>query len=239
MKTCAKLVSMVLSICLIASMLVMPAMATDGNVEMAVSATEAKVGDTFTVVVSNKDVTAESLIFFVGFDDTVVKLTEVQNVDGDKCSDYVTEPLYIETTNKKMPFNESTTYGFTTAVSGWTAAFISLTGGEVNYKAGVIATLTFEAIAAGNATLTLKNRYDDEVAIQTATVTVASDEPIHTHAWSETWSKDEADHWKTCSGCTEPGEKAAHTWNEGEVTTEPTETTTGVKTYTSTVCVQT
>jgi len=61
----------------------------------------------------------------------------------------------------------------------------------------------------------------------------------HTHAWSETWSKDAENHWKTCSGCAEVNEKAAHTWNAGEVTTPATEEVPGVKTYTCTVCGQT
>ena len=78
MKTCNKLVSMVLSICLIASMLIMPAMAADGAVEMAVGSAEVNVGDTFTVVISNKDVTSTGLTFVLDFDASVVTLKTIE-----------------------------------------------------------------------------------------------------------------------------------------------------------------
>lgn len=35
----------------------------------------------------------------------------------------------------------------------------------------------------------------------------------HTHSWSTSWSHDETNHWKTCSGCSEKGSQAAHTFN--------------------------
>ena len=37
--------------------------------------------------------------------------------------------------------------------------------------------------------------------------------PVHTHSWSSSWTSDETNHWKVCSGCTELGEKAAHTFS--------------------------
>lgn len=55
------------------------------------------------------------------------------------------------------------------------------------------------------------------------------------HTWGE-WSKvDDTNHNRTCSVC-QSVETAAHTWNGGEITTEPTTTTEGVKTYTCTAC---
>lgn len=55
------------------------------------------------------------------------------------------------------------------------------------------------------------------------------------HTWGE-WSKvDDTNHKRTCSVCQEAA-TAAHTWNGGEITTEPTTTTEGVKTYTCTAC---
>ena len=60
---------------------------------------------------------------------------------------------------------------------------------------------------------------------------------MHNHTWSD-WKKDENKHWKECTSedCTEKNSEAAHSWNVGAVTTEPTETGKGVKTYTCTVC---
>ena len=63
----------------------------------------------------------------------------------------------------------------------------------------------------------------------------------HTHAASAEWSKDATNHWHECtvSGCNEQLDKAAHTWDEGTVTTKATFTSDGEKTYTCTVCEKT
>ena len=62
--------------------------------------------------------------------------------------------------------------------------------------------------------------------------------PAHTHQASTEWLNDETNHWHLCTveGCDEKLDTAAHTWNEGEITTPATKTTPGVKTYTCTVC---
>ncbi|MCM1525389.1 MAG: leucine-rich repeat protein [Ruminococcus sp.] len=58
------------------------------------------------------------------------------------------------------------------------------------------------------------------------------------HSFSENWSKDETNHWHaaSCGHTEEISDKAAHAWNDGTVTKEPTETAEGVKTYVCTVC---
>ena len=61
----------------------------------------------------------------------------------------------------------------------------------------------------------------------------------HTHSWETTWTKDPEYHWHKCSGCSEIKDKAAHSWDAGRVTKEPGAYSTGVKTYTCTVCSQT
>ena len=63
----------------------------------------------------------------------------------------------------------------------------------------------------------------------------------HTHEYAATWSSDETEHWHACTGenCTEVKDKAAHTWNDGEITTPATETADGIKTFTCTVCEKT
>ena len=67
----------------------------------------------------------------------------------------------------------------------------------------------------------------------------------HTHVWATTWSSDPDYHWHKCTGtlggaaCVEINDKAAHTWNAGTITTQPGAYTTGVKTYTCTVCQRT
>ena len=61
----------------------------------------------------------------------------------------------------------------------------------------------------------------------------------HTHKFDATkWSSDENGHWHpaTCSHTNEKDSYAAHTFNDGVITLEPSETSTGIKTYTCTVC---
>ena len=77
--------------------------------------------------------------------------------------------------------------------------------------------------------------------VKTYTCTVCGQtrtEPVNAsgHTWSETYEKDEDQHWKKCTVCQTAGTKADHTWNGGEQTEAPTCTEAGVKTYTCTAC---
>lgn len=64
---------------------------------------------------------------------------------------------------------------------------------------------------------------------------------IHTHTYSAVWSSDNKNHWHaaTCEHTGEVSDKAAHSWNGGKVTKQPTTSSEGVKTYTCTVCSKT
>ena len=59
----------------------------------------------------------------------------------------------------------------------------------------------------------------------------------HTHA-SETWHVDEENgrHYKTCDTCGAEFSRAAHAWDEGVVTLEPTVEAEGSRLYTCSVC---
>ena len=59
----------------------------------------------------------------------------------------------------------------------------------------------------------------------------------HTHDIDETkWASDAGYHWHACSGCDERVNEAAHDWDKGAVTKQPTCTEEGVMTYKCTVC---
>ena len=59
----------------------------------------------------------------------------------------------------------------------------------------------------------------------------------HTHDIDETkWASDAGYHWHACSGCDERVNEAAHEWDKGAVTKQPTCTEEGVMTYKCTVC---
>ena len=66
--------------------------------------------------------------------------------------------------------------------------------------------------------------------IVTVKITVQSE-----HAHTLVWKSDAAQHWQECE-CGEKTEKAAHTFNAGEITKAPTTTATGIKTYECEVC---
>ncbi len=82
------------------------------------------------------------------------------------------------------------------------------------------------------------------IALFAATNTAASckkDPPViqHVCSFEDTWTYNQSEHWHKCIGegeCDKVSDKAAHTWNNGEVTKEPTYTEKGEKTYTCTVC---
>ena len=52
------------------------------------------------------------------------------------------------------------------------------------------------------------------------------------HKYATVWSKDETNHWHECTVCGDKKDQAAHDWDEGVVTKQPTCTEEGVKTYT-------
>ncbi|MDE6747037.1 MAG: hypothetical protein K2J72_10460, partial [Oscillospiraceae bacterium] len=60
----------------------------------------------------------------------------------------------------------------------------------------------------------------------------------HTHKFADGWTSDDNFHWHaaTCQHTDEVSGKAVHAWDSGVITTQPTETAKGVKTFTCTVC---
>lgn len=94
-----------------------------------------------------------------------------------------------------------------------------------------------ETIPPTQATTGLKT-FTCTICGQTKTEELAILGHVHTEDMS-TWAKDESGHWHNCSGCGEKLSFASHSWNAGVETTAPTETETGIKTFTCTVCGQT
>ena len=84
---------------------------------------------------------------------------------------------------------------------------------------------------------------DKTEGVKTYTCTVCGYEKAESvpklgHIPSAEWSYDSENHWKECTAedCNEKLELAAHTFDNGVITAEPTDTTDGVRTYTCTVC---
>ena len=70
---------------------------------------------------------------------------------------------------------------------------------------------------------------------QTCTVCGGTSNPLG-HAWSSNWISDENNHWHKCNACAETTDVGEHIWNSGVITTSPTCTTAGEKTYTCSEC---
>lgn len=79
-----------------------------------------------------------------------------------------------------------------------------------------------------------KNFADEDGDEEITTIVI----PATGHTYSEEWTSDDDYHWHaaTCGHDVEVKDRAEHAWDSGEITTEPTCTETGVKTYTCTVC---
>lgn len=63
----------------------------------------------------------------------------------------------------------------------------------------------------------------------------------HNHKATTEWQSDATYHWHACEdeNCKEQLDKAEHTWDAGVITTQATDTTEAVKTFTCTVCEKT
>ena len=81
MKACSKFFSIFLSVCMVASMLVVPAFAADYTVEMEVGESTVKVDETVKVVISNKAMTVAGFGFALNFDKDILELVSVEGAD--------------------------------------------------------------------------------------------------------------------------------------------------------------
>ena len=105
------------------------------------------------------------------------------------------------------------------------------------YKDGVL----LEGQTTDTLAVTEPGSYTVKVSVYNGKATSAQTESAAVvcefgHTLVEGWQSDENGHWHACTGCEERLEQAAHVSDGGKVTSAPTETTTGVKTYTCTVC---
>ena len=90
-----------------------------------------------------------------------------------------------------------------------------------------------------NATCTAKAVYHKSCVCDragTATFEYGEKDPNNHTGKLGDWQTNTDEHWKVYSCCQAQSDKAAHAWDEGEVTTPATCTTDGEKTYTCTVC---
>lgn len=128
--------------------------------------------------------------------------------------------------------------GYTITVASADEAMGTVSGGG-KYSAGATATIT---ATANDGYEFVKWNDGDTNASRTITINadktyVASFKQKHIHSYGE-WQSDETNHWKECS-CGNKSELAAHAWNDGVITTQPTGEREGIKTYTCATCKRT
>ena len=152
----------------------------------------------------------------------------------------------------KVTANYNASSAFTVTVSDGAVPVYALTvtdgSGSGSYAANTSVTVTANApasymifdkwvVRSGSVTVT------DESSATTTVTTGAGAATIeatykHEHSWNTAWSSNETQHWHNCLApdCDVKQGLSAHEWNSGAVTTQPTTTATGVKTFICTVC---
>lgn len=105
------------------------------------------------------------------------------------------------------------------------------------YKDGVLIDGANEAVLA----VTEPGSYTVKISVYNGKVTSAEAESAAVvcefgHFTDSAWQHDDHNHWQVCTVCGEKLNLGAHISDEGKVTTEATETTEGVKTYSCTAC---
>ncbi len=91
--------------------------------------------------------------------------------------------------------------------------------------------------AAVEATCTSTGMTEGEhCTVCNAILTPQTEVPKKAHDYSSDWVSDQDKHWHECIVCHHQTDEAEHSWNDGVITTQPTTTKKGVKTYTCEEC---
>lgn len=129
-----KAIAILLCVCFIASMFATPVFAGDANFSFVTEKNEVTLGDTFTVTISNKEMNLNGIGAQMDYDKNRLEVVSV-------------------TPGDMVP---AVTSDYTTVDGRY--SFFSLPVVDTTFKAGTISTVTFKAVAAGEATITLTEK---------------------------------------------------------------------------------
>lgn len=205
-----------------------------------------KVGDTVEVIAEYTNISTVcghyvTVTFPANF--TVKEVYQAkESADGET---YKLLTAYKEGSEENWQYKMDVVEGKTAIKSCDIINFFASEGSEHNVTTGSLKfkfVVTIGGVEVGEypVTIAVEAASQDEMwitpVITNGKITVEANTPAHTYA--DAWSYDETEHWHACTvdGHTDVADKAAHEWNDGEITTEPTATASGVKTYTCTVC---
>ena len=174
MNVSKKLWALLLCVCMLASVIVLPANAVaTANASMTVSANEVKVGDEITVTLTNKQIDVQGFGVYMEFDKNILECTEILGVDGD-------EYLGLYKTSGKSPWVDAVGDDVANTNSDGIFSFGVLTGVDTEFAAGDFATLTFVAKAEGIVDIVLNedtagtNKFMGVAGLETVVVTSAA-----------------------------------------------------------------
>ncbi|MBE6638824.1 MAG: hypothetical protein E7616_05140 [Ruminococcaceae bacterium] len=149
-----KYFAVLLCIGLLASMLAFTASAENiPNVALDIDKTEVAVGDTVTVTITNKEMTILGFGCYLEFDKDLLECTEITGTDGD-------EYLGLYKTSGKSPWVDATV-GDTVEETNSDGIFsfgVLAGANDAQFAEGIVATLTFTAVAEGRLSMTLTER---------------------------------------------------------------------------------
>ena len=130
-------------------------------------------------------------------------------------------------------------------------SFVAISRSEHNWSGTATCTSGQTCTVCGGTSNPLGHNYESSVTTEPTCTTdgvrtyVCKNDSSHTytepipavaHDWSSNWISDENNHWHKCNACTETTAVGKHIWNSGVITTSPTCTTAGEKTYTCSAC---
>ena len=206
MNNCKKTMAILLCVAALL-MLCTAAFAAGNNVSSKLSASQVKVGDTFTMTVSMSNTTVSSLGVSVSVDDAF-EIVSGEWLQSGLIASY-------NAAKQQGAFKPS---------------------GTVEMS-GDIFKLTLKAKTAGasakNVSITVIAKNSTTTVFEEATTKTVK-VGCSTHAFGA-YEKNNTEHSRTCSACGYV-EKASHSWNDGTVTTPSTCTKEGVKTFTCATC---
>ena len=145
-----RILSAILSICMIASLMIVPTFAVaQPNVSISPLPTRVGIGDTFTVTISNELMKLAGFSCYLEFDADLLECTAITGADGD-------EYMGLNKTTGKTTWVDATIADDVAATNAdGIFSFGIISVDEVEYSAGIVATLTFTAKATGFVTVTL------------------------------------------------------------------------------------
>lgn len=151
MKFTKRIWALLLCVCMLTALIVMPANAepqAESNVSMTVDKTEVKVGDTITVVLTNKDIDVQGFGTWLEFDKTLVECTSVLGSYGD-------EYLGLDKPSGRVTWVDAIFDDVANTNSDGRFSFGVVPGADTQFVESDFATLTFTAIAEGTVTFVL------------------------------------------------------------------------------------